>query len=89
MAELIRLGLNPEVKKIAGKIKQTLPSGCKRILLVEPPNVPEEDWNPDVAANNRYPVYDPYGLGVLSSCLELRDYITDIIDLNFMIQDGF
>ncbi len=74
---------------IAKKLKEKLPFGCKRILLVEPPNVPEEDWDPEVASNNRYPVYPPYGLGVISSCLGLRDYITDIIDLNFMIQDNF
>src|SRR3989344_5684194 len=80
---------DPTAKKIADKIRQALPSGCKRILLIEPPNVPEEDWDPNVAANNRYPVYDPKGLGILSSCIELRGYVTDIIDLNFMIQDNF
>lgn len=74
---------------IAGKLKEKLPSGCGRILLIEPPNVPEEDWDPDVAFNNRYPVYDPKGLCVLSACIELRGYTTDVIDLNFMIQDHF
>lgn len=80
---------SPEQLLIERKLKYLLPNGCQKILLVEPPNVPEEDWDPDVAANNRYPVYDPYGLGVLSSCIELRGYTTDIIDLNFMIQDSF
>ena len=79
----------PEMFKIAQKLKLLLPEGCKRILLVEPPNVPEEDWDPAVAKNNRYPVYEPYGLGVISSCVELRGYTTDIIDLNFMLQDNF
>ena len=74
---------------IAEKIRSLLPGGCQRILLVEPPNVPEEDWNPEVAANNRYPVYDPYGLGVLSACTKLRGYTTDIVDLNFMLHDNF
>lgn len=81
--------IDPTTQKIADKIHQTLPLGCKRVLLIEPPNVPEEDWDPNVAANNRYPVYEPYGLGVISSCLELRGYITDVIDLNFMLQDYF
>ncbi|MDO8495036.1 MAG: radical SAM protein [bacterium] len=89
MAELIQLEVNLEVKKIANKIRQTFPSDCQRILLIEPPNVPEEDWNPGVAKDNRYPVYEPYGLGIISSCIELRGYTTDIIDLNFMIQDNF
>lgn len=74
---------------IAEKLKEKLPNGCKRILLIEPPNVPEEDWDPEVATNNRYPVYDPKGLCVLSACVELRGYTTDVIDLNFMIQDHF
>jgi len=74
---------------IGRKLISLLPNGCQKILLVEPPNVPEEDWDPGVASNDRYPVYDPKGLGVLSSCIELRGYATDIIDLNFMIQDTF
>ena len=74
---------------IGSKLRSLLPNGCQKILLVEPPNVPEEDWDPAVAANNRYPVYEPYGLGVISSCIELRGYTTDIIDLNFMLQDHF
>jgi len=81
--------LDPSAQKIADKIRQALPLGCKRILLVEPPNVPEEDWDPGVANDNRYPVYEPYGLGVISSCVKLRGYKTDIIDLNFMLQDAF
>lgn len=80
---------SPEQLLIEKKIRSLLPNGCKRILLIEPPNVPEEDFDPDVAANNRYPVYEPYGLGTISSCLELRGYATDIIDLNFMLQDRF
>lgn len=79
----------PEYQLIGKKINSLLPNGCKRILLIEPPNVPEEDWDPDVAANNRYPVYDPKGLSILSSCIEFRGYTTDIIDLNFMLQDNF
>lgn len=74
---------------IAEKIKKKLPNGCRKILLIMPPNVPEEDWDSEVAGNNRYPVYDPYGLGVLAACADLRNYETDILDLNFMIQDDF
>jgi len=80
---------NNEQLLIATKARSLLPNGCRRILLVEPPNVPEEDWDPDVAENNRYPVYDPYGLGVISSCIELRGYESDIIDLNLMVQYKF
>ncbi|MDP3697464.1 MAG: radical SAM protein [Candidatus Taylorbacteria bacterium] len=78
-----------EQLRIRRKLKLLLPNGCQKILLVEPPNVPEEDFNPDIAANNRYPMYEPYGLGVISSCIALRGYAADIIDLNFMLQDCF
>jgi len=78
-----------EQLRIWGKLKLLLPDGCQKILLVEPPNVPEEDFNHGIAANNRYPMYEPYGLGVISSCIGLRGYSTDIIDLNFMLQDCF
>src|SRR3989338_5036194 len=80
---------NTESFLIGKKLKNLLSEGCQRILLVEPPNVPEEDFDPTVAINNRYPVYEPYGLGVISACAELRGYTTDVIDLNFMLQDHF
>lgn len=80
---------SPEQSLIEKKARSLLPNGCRKILLIEPPNVPEEDWDPDVASNNRYPIYDPKGLGILSSCIEMRGYTTGILDLNFMLQDSY
>lgn len=91
-AQIQRATANPassEQLRIERKLKSLLPGGCRKILLIEPPNVPEEDFDPTVAINNRYPVYEPYGLGVISSSVELRGYNTDVIDFNFMLQDHF
>jgi len=77
-----------EQASVGRKIQSLLPYGCRKVLFIEPPNVPEEDYDLAVALNNRYPVYEPYGLGVLASCVELRGYETDILDLNFMLQDN-
>jgi radical SAM superfamily enzyme YgiQ (UPF0313 family) len=86
----VLLSVEDNIQNLIGeKIRHLLPKGCQKILLVEPPNVPEEDFDPAVAIDNRYPVYDPYGLGIISSCIELKGYTTDIIDLNFMLQDYF
>jgi len=72
---------------IAERVMQLFPSGCKRILFVNPPHVPEEDFEIDVAMDNRYPVYPPYGLGILSASLRSRGYMTDILDLNYLLQE--
>lgn len=72
---------------VAGKIHRLLPHGVKRVLLVNPPHVPEEDFDVNVATDNRYPVYPPYGLGILSENLRKRGYVTDIIDLNYLLQE--
>lgn len=74
-------------RAVASKLKKLLPKGCKRILLVNPPHVPEEDFEINVAMDNRYPVYPPYGLGILSTDLNSRGYITEILDLNYLLQD--
>lgn len=77
---------------IAQKLKSLFPKGCRRILLVNPVYVPQEDHSPEVAANDRYPVYPPYGLGVISrylQSLEDRGYEVDLIDLNFALQEEF
>ena len=73
---------------LAEKILHLFPKGCKRILLVNPPHVPEEDFQINFATDNRYPIYPPYGLGVLSADLEKRGYTTEIIDLNYLLQDS-
>ncbi len=73
--------------KIAEKVKGFFPRGCLKILLVNPPHVPEEDFDINFAMANRYPVYPPYGLGVLSTDLNRRGYQTDILDLNYILQE--
>ena len=72
---------------LAKKLRALFPYGCKRVLFVNPVYVPEEDFVIDVALDNRYPVYPPYGFGVLSRELQARGCVTDIIDLNYNLQE--
>ena len=73
---------------IAKKLKKLLPHGCARILLVEPPNVAEEDYDIEVAWDNRYPVYPPAGPAILRTDLLRRGYeVPKILDLNFRLQE--
>lgn len=91
MSEKAASCLSPK-QIISEKLKRLFPNGCRRVLLVQPPNVPEEDWEHDVAMKNRYPIYPPRGLAVLSSVWQNRGYPRDdidILDLNFMLQDIF
>ena len=86
-------GKETRAKKIlAEKLRTLFPRGCRRILLVNPVYVPKEDHTPEVAQNDRYPVYPPYGLGAISRYLQSLEncgYEVDLIDLNFALQEEF
>lgn len=72
---------------IAEKLKAVFPRGCKKILLIEPQQVPEEDYDIKVALDKRYPVYPPTGLAILSRVLARRGYFVDLLELNFLFQN--
>lgn len=78
------LGLPREL--IAQKVQSLFPQGCQRILLVVPPFAPKEDFSIEIALDNRYPVYPPYGFGVLRTELLRRGYMAEILDTNFDLQ---
>ncbi|TRZ52984.1 radical SAM protein [bacterium] len=65
------------------KIKNTFPDGCRRILLVNVPQVSEADFDISSARAGKNVCFPPYGLGLLSRGLHNSHYISDIIDLNF------
>ena len=77
---------------VAQKLRSLFPEGCRRILFVNPPNVPEEDFEPEVAKDDRYPVYPPAGFAIMSRALQNGGYPADdisILDLNFLLQEDF
>lgn len=78
---------NSDKQRVEAKLLSLFPNGCSRILFVNPPHVPEEDYEIGVALDSRYPVYPPYGLGILSRDLINRGYRADIIDLNYSLQE--
>ena len=74
------------------RLKGLFPEGCRKILFVNPPNVPKEDFDPEVAKNKRYPVYPPVGFGILSQALQDGGYSREdlsILDLTFLLQERF
>ncbi|MBI5418808.1 MAG: B12-binding domain-containing radical SAM protein [Deltaproteobacteria bacterium] len=71
--------------RIAAKLAKIFPQGCARILLINPPVIPEEEFDPAVARRNRYPVFPPYGLGILNRELKKHGYTTSLLDLNHAI----
>lgn len=70
---------------IYARLMELFPTGCKRILLVTPPESPEQEFNVDLALNKRYPCFPPYGAGVLARNLERRGYQGALLDLNFHV----
>ncbi|TVM00944.1 MAG: hypothetical protein CV087_11705 [Candidatus Brocadia sp. WS118] len=62
---------------------------CNRILLVSPPQVPEEYFDVEVARQKRYPAFPPYGLGIINKRLHENGYVSEIIDLNYEVLASF
>lgn len=74
-----------KVEMITNKIKNLCADHCTRILLVSPPQVPENDFDVGVALQKRYPAFPPYGLGIINRKLKENGYVSDILDLNYEI----
>ncbi|MEK7607415.1 MAG: radical SAM protein [Patescibacteria group bacterium] len=73
------------IGKIAERVRELLPSGCQRILLINIPQVGETDFDIPTARAGRYPCFPPYGPGLLSHDLRIAGYETKLIDLNYEI----
>lgn len=73
---------NPDLQKIAKKIIELFPQGCKRILLVNPPTVIEQDFNLETAKRCSYSATLPYGPGLLVTQLKMAGYDVLLVDLN-------
>src|SRR3989344_4418816 len=71
--------------KISQKIKRMFPVGCNRILLVNVPQVAEEDFDLATARLGRNTCPPPYGLGLLSRSLQTAGYATKLVDLNYTL----
>ncbi len=70
---------------IFGQLQALFPHGCRRVLLITPPESPEKDFNRDLVLSKRYPCFPPYGPGVLARNLEKRGYQGALLDLNFQV----
>ncbi len=73
--------------KIADKLKSLIPSGCRKILLVQPLQLIESKVDTRIARNKRYYMYPPYSLGVLSAQLKQHGYEPVLLDLNYVVFD--
>src|SRR5438552_8106358 len=72
-------------ERILDRLLKLFPSGCRRVLLVTPPESPEQHFNIDLVLNKRYPCFPPYGPGILARNLENRGYQGALLDLNYHV----
>ena len=72
---------------IVEKIQQVFTNPVQRVLLIQPPQFPEELLDVKIAQNKRYYNYPPYGLGLLCTRLKAKGYDVQILDLNFDLLD--
>lgn len=70
---------------IADKLRTLFPKGCSRVMLINPPVIPEDEFDRDVARQRRYPVFPPYGLGIINRELKKHGYVSRLVDLNYAI----
>ena len=73
-----------KIKIISDKIR-VLCKNCKRILLVNPTQIQEKDFDIELALQKRYSVFPPYGIGIINKKLKDNGYISDILDLNYEV----
>ena len=68
-----------------GEAVHLFPTGIRRVLLVNPPSVAENDFRLDMARDRRYWSYPPNGIATLAGNLKASGYQADICDLNAYI----
>src|SRR2546425_11765581 len=68
-------------ERICERLLEIFPNGCRRVLLVTPPESPEQHFNIDLVRSKRYPCFPPYGPGILARNLESRGYRGALLDL--------
>jgi radical SAM superfamily enzyme YgiQ (UPF0313 family) len=66
-------------------LRDRFPNPLKKILFAVPPETPENLFDESIALAKRYPLYPPYGPGILCSNLLSRGYNSKIIDLNYEV----
>jgi len=76
---------NPIRSRVDARLTRLFPEGCARVLLIHPPVIPEEEFDASVARLKRYPVFPPYGLGIINRELKKRGYATSLVDLNHAV----
>ncbi len=75
----------PIRSRVDARLALLFPEGCARVLLINPPVIPEGEFDPSVARLKRYPVFPPYGLGILNRELKKSGYATSLVDLNHAV----
>lgn len=77
--------INTDINKIIPNKIRILCNNCKRILLINPPQIHEKDFDIELALQKRYSMFPPYGIGIINRKLKENGYISDILDLNYDI----
>src|SRR3972149_9808421 len=73
-------------KLIAQKLADTFAGkSCRRVLFVNPPQVPAGEIDISMAKNKRYFANPPYGIGILTNTLLSKGYVVDLFDINHEI----
>ena len=65
----------------------SLKNKVEKILLIQPIQVDETAIDIGIALNKRYYMYPPYGLAILNKVVKNNNYISDVLDLNYVVFD--
>lgn len=74
-----------EIRSIISDKIKSLCNKCKTVLLINHPQIPEKDFDIELALQKRYALFPPYGIGIINRKLKENGYISDILDLNYEV----
>ncbi len=75
---------NTILEDIISNRYDSVKNGLKKILLVNPLQIPSNFFDIGMAKRRRYFSYPPYGLGLISTELKSIGFDVEIIDLNYL-----
>ena len=73
--------VNPKTTSHANQIREYFPEGIKKIMYINPPDLDESKFSPELSRNHRYWNYPAYGLLTLSKISEEMGVSVEVLNL--------
>ena len=85
VADEIKLQKLDATQAIRMKLAAVNYRDIKKVLLIQPLQIPVDEIDIRIAKNKRYYTYPPYALGILNTAIKTHDFKSDVLDLNIQV----